>query len=368
MYKRILHSVAIMNRAGEETFLMNVFRNINREKVLFDFLCCLTEKGDYDDEIEALGGKVITYQLSEKKSFFKRLNNFFRLYNILKKIATNYSVFHIHTQHAMDAFLDASAAKLAGIPNVVVHSHSNNTLYHIKAHKIFRPMLRRLPITRFACSASAGMWLFGKRESFQIICNGIDVKRYGFDLEVRKKNREKFGWTDYSVIGHVGSFTYPKNHEFIIRIFEKIHLSNKKVRLVFVGEGELQREVREQVDKLGLNDFVQFMGVRDDIDILDQCFDLLLFPSRYEGLGIVLIEAQCTGLPCLISDTIIDEVNITPKASKLSLEDSAQVWAEKCVELLNDSSERSSFSEALTKSGYNIANVAQQLEHFYLNL
>lgn len=368
MHKRILHSVAIMNRAGEETFLMNVFRNINREKVLFDFLCCLTEKGDYDDEIVALGGKVITYQLSEKKSSFKRLNNCFRLYKTLKKIGANYNVFHIHTQHAMDAFLDALVAKLAGIPHVVVHSHSNNTLYHIKAHKMFRPLLRRLPITRFACSVSAGMWLFGKRESFQTICNGIDVKRYGFDPEVRKKNREKFGWTDYSVIGHVGSFTYPKNHEFIIRIFKELHLLNPKTRLVLVGEGELQREVREQVEKLELNDFVQFMGVRGDIDVLNQCFDLVLFPSRYEGLGIVLMEAQCTGVPCLISDTIIDEVNITPKVSKLSLEDSAHVWAEKCVELLNDSDERSSFSEALTKSGYNIVNVARQLEHFYLNL
>lgn len=368
MNKRVLHYVAIMNRAGQETFLMNVFRNIDREKVSFDFLCCLMEKGDYDDEIKELGGKVITYQLSEKKSPFKRLNNFFRLYKTIKRIGMDYDVFHIHTQHAMDAFLDALAAKMAGIHNVIVHSHLASTSHHINAHKVFRPLLGKLSVIRFACSNAAGMWLHGKKKSFQIICNGIDVERYTYDSEIRRKNREKFGWTDHPVIGHVGRFSYQKNHEFIVRIFNEIHLLNPKALLILVGEGELQQEVREQVEKLGLNDFVQFMGVRDDMDVLNQCFDLLLFPSRYEGLGIVLIEAQCTGLPCLISDTIPDETCITPKISRLSLEDSTQIWAEKCVGLLNASGERSSFSEALTKSGYNIVNVARQLEQFYLNL
>ncbi len=368
LYKRVLHYVAIMNRGGQETFLMNVFRNIDREKVSFDFLCCLAEKGNYDDEIRALGGKVITFQLSEKKSPFKRLNNFFRLYKTIKKIGLDYDAFHIHTQHAMDAFLNTMAAKLAGIHNVVVHSHSTNTLHHIKAHKIFRPLLRRLPITKFACSDSAGMWLFGKRKSFQIICNGIDVERYGFDSEIRRKNREKFGWYSHFVIGHVGSFTYPKNHEFIVKIFNEIHLLNPKAFLVLVGEGELKQEVREQVEILGLNNFVQFLGGRDDIDILNQCFDLLLFPSRYEGLPVSLIEAQSTGLPCLISDTITNEICITPKMSKLNLEDDAQVWAKKCIEILRQTEERSSFSEDITKRGYNIAIVAQQLEDFYLSL
>lgn len=334
--KKVLHYVALMNRAGQETFIMNVFRAIDKNVISFDFLCCLPGNGDYDEEIRTLGGEVYHITLSNKNSKLKQIDNFFILFNYLKSKKDKYVAFHIHTQHAMDGFKEALAAKLAGIPIVIVHSHSTSTLFHINAHKIFRRLLNRLPITKLACSELAGKWLYGDKGKFEVIRNGVDIEKYKYDARIRSTVRKENGWENKVVVGHVGSFTYPKNHEFIVDVFCSFLKIEPNAQLVLAGKGELIESVKEKCRMLGIYDHVAFLGTRSDVDRLDQAFDIMLFPSRYEGLPVVLVEAQCTGLPCLISDTITTEVDLTNLVKRLSItDDVVSVWADNMLKLIS---------------------------------
>ena len=343
---------------------MNVFRKIDRTRVMFDFLCMLPDKGAYDDEIAEMGGRVLHAEFDRCRSFLRPLDNARVLYRFLKQHKEEYRAFHIHTQHAMDAFLSSSAAKLAGIEKVIVHSHSTNTLYHVKAHKICRPLLKHLPIHRFACSGLAGEWLYGKAE-FRVIRNGIDVGRFSFNSAVREQIRMRQGWEDQTVIGHVGSFTYPKNHEFIIKVFQQLALRDQSLRLVLVGDGELREQVRRQVTECGLAERVEFLGLRSDVDRLYQGMDLLLFPSHYEGLPVTLVEAQASGLPCVISDSITAETDVTDHIWRYPLEDGAAAWADRVEAHLKTAGERVSSEQAVRENGYDIKDVARTLQEFY---
>lgn len=365
---RVLHYVALMNRGGEETFIMNVFRAIDRNVISFDFLCCLPGIGDYDSEIAELGGEVHHIELSKLHSKFKQIANFYILYKYLKAHNKKYDAFHIHTQHAMDGFKDALAAKLAGIPIVIVHSHSTSTLFHVKAHKLFRGFLNNLPITKLACSELAGKWLYGENGKFEVVRNGVDVEKYRYHNAVRESIREKNEWNDKIIIGHVGNFTYPKNHEFIIDVFNAYCKEEPKAHLVFAGKGELMNSAKAKCEGLGIIDRVTFLGMREDVEVLDQGYDLMLFPSRYEGLPVVLVEAQCTGLPCLISDTITQEVDITDLVSRLNIEnDDITIWVDTIKEMLVEFKHyrRGDAAQAVYDNRYSMNDTVNRLMEIY---
>lgn len=362
---RVLHYMSVMNRGGQETFAMNVFRNIDRTQVMFDFLCMLPEQGAYDEEILNMGGRVLHAEFDRCHSFLRPLENARVLYRFLRRYKKEYRAFHIHTQHAMDALLSSSAAKLAGIEKVIVHSHSTNTLYHVTAHKLCRPLLKYLPIVRFACSDLAGKWLYGEAE-FKVVRNGIEVSRFSYDSTIREQVRTEQGWRDKRIIGHVGSFTYPKNHEFIIKVFQQLALRDDAYRLVLVGDGELREQIRRQAEECGVADRVEFLGLRSDVDRLYQGMDLLLFPSHYEGLPVTLVEAQASGLPCVISDSITTETDVTDHIWRYPLNEDAAVWADRVEEGLQALSERVSSEQAVRENGYDIVDVAHTLQKFYL--
>lgn len=365
---KVLHYVALMNRAGQETFIMNVFRTIDRKIVLFDFLCCLPGNGDYDEEIRSLGGEIYHLKLSERNSKLKQIDNFFILYRYLKLNRKKYTAFHIHTQHAMDGFLEALAAKMAGIPVVIVHSHSTNTLFHVKAHKIFRVFLNKLPVIKLACSEMAGKWLYGEKGKFEVIRNGININKYRFNSEIRSEVRKENGWDNKIVIGHVGSFTYPKNHEFIIDIFCELIKTNANSQLVFAGTGDLLKSIKEKCKNLGIYDNVTFLGTRDDIERLDQGFDIMLFPSRYEGFPVVLVEAQCTGLPCLISETITPEVDITKLIKRLDIiNDDISVWSNEILNMLTEfqTYNREDAAEIVKENNFGMNETVNKLMSLY---
>lgn len=357
---KILHYVSIMNRAGEETFIMNVFRTIDLSKFMFDFLVCSNEEGDYDAEIKQLGGKIIHINYDNTKKPLKRIRNAFLLYNLLKRNSKDYTTFHIHTQHAMDALLDSLAAKIAGFNKVIVHSHSTQTLFHRRAHLLCRPVLNYLPIYRFACSDMAGKWLFGKNGKYEIINNGIITSMYMFNPIIRNRVRKNEGWDSYTVIGHVGSFTYPKNHSFILDVFCKYLQYNPKALLVLVGKGELLGKVKTKAENLGINSKIVFLGGRNDVNELYSAFDALLFPSHYEGLPVTLVEAQAAGLPCLISDSITDEINISPSISRMSLEYTDEKWALQLKKILT-TNKRLDNRINIIKSGFDISATTSRL-------
>lgn len=362
--KKVLHSVSIMNRGGEETFIMNVFRKIDRDKIQFDFLCVINDKGDYDDEIHLLGGHIHYLKINRIKGPIKQLDNAYLLYKFLRIHRGGYDVFHLHTQHAMDGFLSGCAAKLAGIKTVIVHSHNTSTDFHKIAHFVFRPLLNCLPIKKFACSNAAGKWLFGKK-TFTVIHNAIDVDIFNFNNEIRNRTRAQNYWDDKFVVGHIGRFNYQKNHDFLIEVFEKLSYIKPNAVLVLVGSGSDQDRIKQQVEKLKLKDKVFFMGTRADVAELYQGMDCFLFPSRYEGLPVTLVEAQATGLPCFVSDKITREICATKLIDFMSLNQTPVQWANKIIGVDSCEKERRSYAKEITEFGYNINNVVKEMEYYY---
>lgn len=360
---RVLHYVSKMDRAGQETFIMNLFRKIDRDSIQFDFLCTDHVKGDYDEEIYALGGEIYYMPSVTMRGPLKQVQLLFSLIKVLKEQQCD--VFHIHTHHAMGAYRDAVAAKMARIPIVVVHSHNTNVLYHLGAHERFKKMLATLKIKRFACSKMAGEWMYGKGDC-RVIHNGLDLDVFSFDSGKRELIRKSLGWENRKVIGHIGRFNEQKNHSFIIDVFADIHVQDPQTLLVLVGKGELEEEIRQRVNEMGLSESVLFLGIRDDVHILYQGMDMFFFPSLFEGLPVVLVEAQASGLPCLISDTISEEAILTPGVVVKKLAESSKQWGDTAIEMLVSDYDRMQGRSAVQKAGYDIAEIAAKLKTIYL--
>lgn len=361
---KVLHYVSRMDLAGQETFIMNVFRNIDTKKISFDFLCTQAGKGDYDDEILKMGGQVRHIQLNRIKSSLKQIDNTILLYRYLRKCRNEYKVFHIHTQHAMDAFLSSMAAKFANIEIVIVHSHNTSTIYSFKSHNIFKSLLGKMNIYRFACSHAAGQWMFGKDE-FKVICNGVDIDKFKYNTIVRDSIRKELLIDDKFVIGHIGRFNKQKNHKKIIEVFYDYQKENPDTILILFGKGELEGKVIEQVKSLGIIDKVIFAGTCNNVEKYYNAMDLFLFPSLFEGLPVVLVEAQVSGLKCVISNTITKEIDITDGILRIDINQNSIELANKLSEFIEDKTVRYTDINRIRKSGYDIKLVAKELEDFY---
>ncbi len=361
----VLHYVSIMDRGGEESFLMNIFRNIDRDKLMFDFLCMLPQDGAYGPEIKALGGRIWHADFDRRQDRLKTIDNALVLRDFLREHKDEFDVFHIHTQHALDGVLSSWAAKKAGIKKVVVHSHSANTAFHRTVHKICRPMLRRMRIKRYACSDLAGKWLYGNGE-YEVVKSGVESRKYIFDQNIREKVRKANGWDGKLVIGHVGNLTPPKNHPFMIEVMAELSKLVPDSIMVFVGQGEKEKTYQEKAKALGLEGKVFFMGPREDANELYQGMDYFIFPSIFEGLGMALIEAQISGLHCIASsvvprDTCICSDNVIYK----DLSDGPKKWADVIAEGLNY--KRRDMSEEVRRSDVDIKDVARILSGYYLS-
>ena len=367
MAKKVLHYVSSMDRGGEETFIMNVFRNIDDECVRFGFLYTEPKLGAYADEIYHLGGKAYHVTQNRIGGKIKQLDNYFLLKKKLKELSISYDCFHIHTQHAMDAYISSLAAIHAGFKHVIVHSHNASTIYSTKTHQVFKQLLHNLDIERFACGNDAGKWMFGN-DKFTIIRNGIDLEQFQYNSTERKKIRKKMGWQDKHIIGHIGRFNRQKNHSFLIQAFKKLADEDRNTLLILVGTGELEEKIKHQVDMLGLTKKVQFLGSRSDVSELYQAIDVFALPSLFEGLPVVLVEAQAAGLPCIISDTITEEIDILPTLQRLSLDEGPDAWAEALKRILDEDKDRQNTMVELDMAGYNIKKVALNLQEFYSKL
>lgn len=364
MKTRILHYVSKMNRGGQETFIMNVFRSIDRGQVGLDFLCTESGEGDYDKEIKKMGGSIYNLPPLENKHF-KMFALLYSLWIELKRLSKNHDIFEIHTQHAMDAFLSSIVAKKAGFKTVIVHSHNTNTLYHRKLHFVFRPLLQMINIKRFACGEEAGKWMFGTSK-FLIINNGINIREFTFSQQQRNVVRRENHLENTVVIGHVGRFNKQKNQAFIIKVFQEFLKLHPKSKLLFIGAGEDKPQIEDMVKQSSLENKVEFCGARNDVNKLYQAMDLFILPSFFEGLPVVLVEAQASSLPCLVSDSVTREVEVTDRIEFLSLKEDASVWANKLNELLVKFNNRKDEILAIRKHGYDIHDVSKKLEKLYI--
>lgn len=324
---RVLHVLGSMNLGGAESRIMDLYRNMDREKVQFDFLVHDSREGFFDKEIQSLGGHI--YYVPR----FKVYN-----YGVYKKAMKQFFAEHhefraVHGHMTSTASLYLPIAKKAGIPMTIAHARSAGVDRGIKGAitKWLRKPLPKRADFCLACSRLAGEAVFGeafvKTGKVRILPNAIETEKYKYDISVRKEMRNALGLQDKYVIGHVGRFHYAKNHEFLIDIFAEIKKQKENAVLLLVGEGALMGEVKEKVSMLDLEQSIIFAGNQSEVSRYYQAMDYLVFPSRFEGMPGTIVEAQAAGLPCLISDTITEEVKVTELVKFASLCDSPECWA-----------------------------------------
>lgn len=363
---RVLHVLGNLNRGGAETMIMNLYRNIDRSKVQFDFIIHTKEKCDYTEEVKALGGKIFSipkYTGKNHRQYKKHWHEFFKMHQ-------EYKIIHGHVRSTASIYLNI--AKRYGL-TTIVHSHSTSSGKGLSAlvKNLLQYRIRNISEYLFACSESAGIWLFGKksckRDNFYILKNAVDAKKYIYNERIRLEKRKEFLLDGRFVVGHIGRFHESKNHNFLVDIFKSIYDQNKKAVLMLVGDGQLRQSIEKKVFELGLGDSVIFTGVRSNIPELLQVMDVFVFPSIYEGLPVTLIEAQASGLKCFVSDNITSEVNVTDLVKNISLKDTEENWASQILSA-NNAYSRKDTSQEIIKSGYDIKDSSKWLENFYLKI
>lgn len=361
---RILQVAVIMNRGGAETLIMDIYRNIDRSKVQFDFLTC--KEGTFDCEILKMGGKVhrIPYITDVGHlRYVNELNKFFKAF-------PDYLIVHSHLNCMSGIVL--RSAKIAGVPIRIAHSHSTARSggFAAKLYKRYAANLIESNATHFfACSQASADWLFRKVNATKItiVHNGVNLEKFVYDCNERIKMRRKLNVKDEClVIGHVGSFSPSKNHLYLLDIFAEIHLRKPESILFLAGDGVLRNQIEEKVSSLGLSDSVKFLGLRDDISSLLQSFDIIVFPSHYEGLPVSIIEAQASGLGCLLSDNITKEVDLGLDLVKfISINKKPSEWADTVLSMIQT---RKDYIDVIRNKGYGITDTAKWLEKFYCDI
>ncbi|QUG40594.1 glycosyltransferase family 1 protein [Psychrobacillus sp. INOP01] len=363
---RVLQIVGAMDRGGIETFLMNIYRNIDRNKVQFDFLVHTDKKCAFDEEIKSLGGNIFSV-VPRRQGYFKNkksLDEFFKTNN-------EYKVVHQHLS-SLTYVEPLRAAESNNILCRIVHSHNTRqggSKIHKYIHRINQFSIKSYATDYFACSDLAAKWTYPKKlyndHKFKVINNGINSEKFIFHQAIREQKRKELGIVNKFVIGHVGRFHPQKNHDFVIDVFKKIHDKNKDSVLMLVGDGEHRLRIERKVKDLGLSRSVIFTGVRTDVPELFQAMDMFLFPSLYEGLGIVLIEAQASGLKCFTSDRVVPkEVKMSNiLLNFISLEQSPQKWADEILKCKGYA--RKDTTDIIKKAEFDIHPIAEELQKWY---
>lgn len=354
---RILHIVTYMGRGGLESMLMNYYRHIDRTKVQFDFLVHRDFEADYDAEILSLGGQIhpVSKLVPWSKAYRRELKDFFHAH-------PEYRIVHVH-QDCLSA-VALQCAKECDIPVRIAHSHNSNQdknlKYLIKLH--YMKQIPTYTTDFFACSDTAGKWMF-HNNNFKVLNNAIDTKQYLYTQSTCDTMQNQLHLQGKFVLGHVGRFRKQKNHDFLIDIFAAVVSKHPDSVLLLAGDGDLQPIIEEKVQKLGLTDKVKFLGARSDVNRLLQAMDVFVFPSLYEGLPVTMVEAQAAGLPCVISENIPSECIITDLVTQMSLQESADTWANEILKHCSDSHEDT--TNQIRKAGFDIEENALRLQEFY---
>ncbi len=367
--KRVLQIFARLDRGGLETFVMNLYRSIDRNNVQFDFLLCIPG-GSYEKEARELGANI--YYLPQRNAgiwqYHKALNQFF------KDHARDYIAIHQHAS-SLSSIEPQYYAWKYNIPKRILHAHSSSIASSVKAnslHKLVHNISKlSLPIltTHFlGCSDKAIDWLFKgavRKSQIRIINNGINISQFIFNKNIRQKVRNEFGLVDELVIGHVGSFIKVKNHVFIIKVFTELLKSIPTAKLLLVGDGTLKSQIYEQIKKARIQNSVILTGIRVDVNNLLQAMDVILMPSLFEGLPVSLVEAQASGLPLVLSDTISRDIKLSDYVQFLSIEDSLQNWV-KAIMNFSQVPRNEKGDKLIKLSGYDIDRIAEMMIDLYI--
>lgn len=363
MKTKVLHVIGGMGRGGAPSFIINNLLKIDSDKVQFDFLV-RNNNCAFNDIIQAKGGRVYVVP-----SFPRHLlSNFSQTLKFFREHGKEYDVVHVHA-NALYYILPLLLAKIFNIPRVVLHSH--NTMSNVPAlrflHYLNKLYVSSLANVFLACGEEAGRWMFGNR-NFEVINNAVDVNKFRYDPTTRDAiRRELHICKDTIVIGNVGRFEEVKNHSFLIDIFAEYLKINSNAVLLIPGGGSLFDSMKQKAHCLDLSDKILFVGVRSDIEKLYSAMDVFVMPSLFEGLPFVAIEAQCSGLPCLISKNVTSEAFITDLCRIESLDNGAKVWSNAIGEMLVNPIDRVRYYNIVSQKKYDIQYTAKRLQQIYIS-
>ena len=363
---RILHCLpGNMNMGGIESYLMNIYRNIDRKKIQFDFIIHSSNENYYEKEIKKLGGKI--FRLPNKADNIKEYKT---LFTTLLKEHPEYKIIHIHAVYAFSK-IEAKIAKENGL-KVIFHSHNKNAIIKRKlVHYFMKYNLDKYVDLKIACSLDAAKWMFNKNtiknKEYYIWNNMIDSNKFIYNPEIRKQIREKYDINQSTlVIGSVGRLDYQKNPFKLIKIFKEINKKNPNSILFIIGEGDLKNKLEKKIRKYDLNNKVYLLGNKNNVNDYLQSFDIFLLPTRYEGLGIVLIEAQAAGLKCFTSkNKVPKETNITNLINYVSLYKSNKYWSDLILSLKKY--KRLNRQKEIISAKFD-NRIIKEVEDFYLSL
>lgn len=355
---KVLQVIGSLNYGGIEAVIMNYYRHIDKRKIQFDFITTASG-GRFENEIREMGGQIYCLP-SKSRHPFRYIK---QLTRIIKE--NNYDIVHSNTNSA-SAYLDLYPAKKAKCKVRIAHSHNTDCLVKWQ-HKLLKPLLPSVTTHRLACSKAAAEWLFGKNQDFKIINNGIDFKSFMYNEQVRYAIRENLSLQDTFVIGNVASFQERKNQRFLIEMMPEILREVSSAKLVLIGSGTTEYELKELTQSLGVDENVLFMGNRSDVNILLQGFDVFCFPSLYEGLGVAYVEAMASGLPVIIANGV-PLIDFSMNVTQLPLDKS--VWLQTIVNIAKSAGggRLTVSAENWQRTGYDVHVSAKELEEYYMSI
>lgn len=356
---------------GIESFVMNLYRNLDSKKIKADILTSQNETDIYDEEIKRLGGRKT--QTLDKKYSSPIIRTFKNFKNFKKEIRKeNYDVIHLHICHGV-AMIYAYFAKKEGITKVILHSHNTNVGRKHKrikliGHMIGKYLFEKYADAYFACSNLAAEWLYSKKlmnsGKIKIINNAIDTSKFIFDEEERKNYRNELKINDKFVVGHIGRFGEQKNHFYLLEIFKEIYNMEKESVLLLIGEGELKQDIINKAKEMGIIDNIIFYGLTKEVPKALWGMDVFVLPSLFEGKPVVGIETQAAALKTYMANTITKTVKISEYITYLKLEDKPKKWAEEIIKNAK-SYPRKNMQEVMKNNGYDIKEVTKKMEEFY---
>jgi glycosyltransferase involved in cell wall biosynthesis len=343
---------------GITNVILNYYWAMEKSDMQIDFVIPNDIGNDLRNELGLFGSNIYKISGRNKKPF----TYISKLSKLINK--NSYDIVHAHGNSCTLA-LEMIAAKKGKVKVRISHSHSSNCKYKI-IHKVLRKLFNNNYTHAFACGQKSGEWLF-KGNPFVIINNGINLEMYKYDEMIRKEYRNKYGLNGKKVVGHIGHFSYPKNQEYLVKIFHELYKLDNSYRLILIGDGQLRQNIQEQVANLGLTNTVIFTGKTSEVPQLMQALDIIVMPSRFEGFPLTLVEAQSACLPCFVSDTISSEVAITDLVQFISLNKSPKEWANQINTFTPKNRRESSNTiyNQIAEAGYSITENAEKIKRLY---
>lgn len=365
---RVLHYIGSLQFGGSQSFVMELYRKINRDKLQFDFVVFPNENGGIEEEIKALGGKIFVCPRYSGRNHFA----FCKWWKAFLAEHPEYHIVHGHVRSSASIYMPI--VKKAGRV-AIAHSHStsNGSGFPAMVKALLQFPIRNIADYLFSCSDLAGRWLYGEKAThkpnYRMVPNCIDCQRFSFSEEERTLLRRELGIDDNAfVVGHVGRFHEAKNHEFLVRVFAKLAENHPNSILLLVGDGELRAEIEKQCVSLGITNQTCFVGAQQKTARFYQAMDVFLFPSKWEGLPMSVVEAQASGLPCLVSDTVTRDVKLTDLVSYYSLEKTEDVWSDALLEYVGLERRAVTMEQKRKLERFDSTRVAEEMQKFYLSL